>query len=66
MNPPRRPRSNIRKLDAIKAAAIIIALLLACILTIGIVTRMMQPKEIPPVLTPRPSKSLWEEPVPAP
>ena len=64
MNTQRRPRTQIKRLDALKAAAIIIGLLLSIIAVLWVGTRMMQNRELQPDLTPRPAKSLWEEPAP--
>ena len=62
--PQRRVRRNTKSLDAIKAAAIILSLLLGCILILWLVTPFLRPKEPQPDLTPQPGKSMWDVPAP--
>ena len=64
MSSGRKVRSVTRTIDATKAAIVILGLLLGCILVLWVITRMTQPKEIEPDVTPRPGKSMWEEPAP--
>ena len=62
MTTPRRIRRNTKALDALKAAAIIIGLLIGCILILWFATQLFRGKEIPPDLTPQPGKSMWDDP----
>ena len=62
--PRRRIRRNTKSLDAVKAAAIILGLLLGCILILWLLTPLLRPKEPQPDLTPRPGKSLGDPPAP--
>jgi hypothetical protein len=62
MSTPRRVPRNVKKLDALKAAAAILSLLIGILLILWFATRMMHPQERQPDLEPRPAKSLWESP----
>ena len=62
MTAPRRIRRNTKPLEALKAAAIIIGLLLGCILILWFATQLFRAKEIPPDLAPQPGKSMWDDP----
>ena len=64
MSRPRRIRRNTKPLEALKAAAIIIGLLLGCILILWLATQLLRPKEPQPDLTPQPGKSIWNAPAP--
>ena len=64
MSPPRRVRRDMKMLEGLKAAAIIILLLFACILALWIATHYLRPVEPVPDLTPRPAKEMWEHPPP--
>jgi len=55
----------MKKIEGLKAAAIILLLLFASIMALWIATRLLHPVEPPPDLTPRPAKEMWELP-PAP
>ena len=65
MSTPRRIRRNRKMVEGLKAAAIIILLLFACIMILWIATQYLRPVEPPPDQTPRPAKDMWEQP-PAP
>jgi len=64
MSPPRRVRRDMKMIEGLKAAAIIILLLFACIMALWIATRLLRPAEPLPELTPRPGKEMWEQPDP--
>ncbi len=66
MSIPPRIRRNTQKLDALKAAAIIMSLLIGILVILWIATRLMHPQEHQPDLESRPAKSLWEAPAPTP
>ena len=65
MSTPRRRRRNPKSLDAIKAAAIILCLLLGSILILWLATPLLRPTELPRDLTPQSGKSMWDPPTPA-
>jgi hypothetical protein len=65
MSPPRRVRKDMKVIEGLKAAAIIILLLFVCIMILWVTTRLHRPVEPAPDLTPRPAKEMWEVP-PAP
>jgi hypothetical protein len=62
MNPPRRVRKDMKMIEGLKAAAIIILLLFVCIMVLWITTQYLRPVEPPPDLAPRPAKEMWEQP----
>ena len=64
MTTPRRIRRNTKALDALKAAAIIIGLLIGCILILWLATQLLRQKEPEPNLIPQPGKSMWDGPAP--
>ena len=65
MSTRRRRRTHIRTLDAIKAAIVIIGILIGILVILWATTRMVQQKEPPADEAPRPAKSLWEDSTPA-
>lgn len=71
MRPPsHRIRRNLKALDAAKAAAIIVSLLIGCILILWLVNPMLHDPAPEPDRTPQHGKSMWESqrssPTPAP
>ena len=52
MTTRRRVRRNTKPLEALKAAAVILGLLIGCILILWFATRLMQPDQPQPDLTP--------------
>ncbi len=62
--PPRRVRRNTKPLEALKAASVIIGLLIGCIVVLWIATQLLRPKETLPDFAPQPGKSMWPDPVP--
>jgi hypothetical protein len=62
MSTPRRVRKDMKMIEGMKAAAIIILLLFACIMALWIATRLLRPAEPLPDVTPRPGKEMWEPP----
>jgi hypothetical protein len=64
--PPHRIRRNLKALEAVKAAAIIISLLIGCILLVWLVNPMLQEQAPEEDQTPKPSKSMWEQPTNSP
>lgn len=65
MNAPRRRRTHIKTLDAVKAALAILGLLVGILVVLWFITRMHQHEAPPQDHSPRPATSLWEEPRPA-
>lgn len=65
MSTPRRIRRNTKPLEALKAAAIIIGLLLGCILILWLATPLLRPNKPEPDPSPQPGKSMWVAPAPA-
>jgi hypothetical protein len=67
MRPPRhRIRRNLKALDALKAAALIVCLLIVCIILLWLTAPMLQPREPEPDRTPQHDKPMWPVPTPAP
>ena len=61
LNPPRRRiRRNTKTLDAMKAGAVIVLLLIGCIVAAWIATQLMHPKELPPDYTPQHNRPMWD------
>ncbi len=58
--PPRRIRRNTKALDALKAGAIIVCLLLGCILLAWVATQLLRHHEPQPDLTPQHGRPMWE------
>lgn len=63
--PKRRVRRNTKSLEAIKAAAVILGLLLGCLIVLWLATPLLHQRQQQPDLTPQPGKNMWEEPAPA-
>ena len=62
MSAPRRRRRNTKALEVVKAAAVILGLLLGCLVILWLATPLLRQKEPQPDLTPQPSKSMWDPP----
>ena len=60
MSTPKQPRTHIKTLDAVKAAIVILGLLLGILVALWFASRMTQSQETQPDFTSRPGKSLWE------
>ncbi|GDX08781.1 hypothetical protein LBMAG57_05520 [Verrucomicrobiota bacterium] len=58
--PGRRIRRNTKALDALKAGAIIVLMLIGCILIAWIVTQLTHPKELPQDYTPEHGRPMWD------
>ena len=57
---PRRIRRNAKALDALKAGAIIILMLIGCILIVWIVTQLKRHQEPPQDYTPQHGRPMWD------
>ena len=58
MSTPRRIRRNTKPLEVLKAAAIIIGLLIGCILILWLVTPLLRSNKPEPELSPPPGKAM--------
>ena len=58
--PRRRIRRNTKALDALKAGAIIILMLIGCILIAWIVTQLKRHQEPPQDYTPQHGRPMWD------
>ena len=58
----RRVRRNTKRLDAVKAGAIIVSLLFGCILIAWIAVQLMKHPEPQSDTTPKPDQSMFETP----
>jgi hypothetical protein len=56
---PRRIRRNTKGLDALKAAAIIIVMLIGCILILWLLTQLLRNEDTGPEPAPQPAQSMW-------
>jgi len=57
---PRRTRRNTKVLNALKAASIIMVMLLGCILLLWLLTQLFRPEEPGPEVAPQHGQSMWE------
>jgi len=58
--PHRRIRRNTKSLDALKAGAIIVLMLIGCIVIAWIATQMMHSKAPPQDYTPQHDRPMWD------
>lgn len=59
---PRRRRRNTKKLEALKAAAVILGLLFGCIIVLWLLTHTMHPHQAPQEFRHQPGNSMWDPP----
>jgi hypothetical protein len=52
----------MKAVEGLKAAAVVLILLFACIIALWITTQLRRPEDPLPDLTPRPAKEMWEHP----
>ena len=62
MSTPRRRRRNTKTLDAVKAGAIILCMILGGILILWVGIQLVRQREPEPDLTPRHDLPMWESP----